>query len=72
MVVQMANSKSQMINGSHDVSVVVGDRSARIAIASMPVSFSEDLRWCIVRHHLYKEASPQDIAEALYVSEMRQ
>ena len=76
MVVQVANSQSQMINGSRDVivwhhcgAIIVGDRSARIAVASMPVAFSEDLRWCIVWHHLYKEASPKDIAEALYVSE---
>ena len=77
MVVQVANSKSQMINSSCDVivwhhcgAIIVGDRSPRIAVASMPVAFSEDLRWwCIVWHHLYKEASPQDIAEALYVSE---
>ena len=35
----------------------------------MPGAFSEDLRWRIVWHHLYKEANPEDIAEALYVSE---
>ena len=49
--------------------MIVGDRSARIAVASMPVAFSQDLQWHIVWHHLYKEASLQDIAEALYVSE---
>ena len=72
MYIHIVNGSCDVIVWCHRGVIIVGDWSARIAIASMPVAFSEDLRWCIVRHHLYKEASPQDIAEALYVSERRQ
>ena len=35
----------------------------------MPVAFSEDLRWRIVRHSIYKEANLDQITELLYVPE---
>ena len=35
----------------------------------MPVAFSDDLRWRILWHYIYKEADSAEIAESLYASE---